>query len=332
MDHMNGTELNELLSEQRAARDAVDAAWMRRQSWQHRTYLGRAWRVEDNHDAQYGAEWCISEAALLADENATLTAQLTHYDSMRTRHTLLQIANDDLRGECASLKRELEALREERDTLAAKLDAANAKLAALENAALVAEQDVKDVCAGFSAAHWYREVTALRNENDQIRKQLGIPTSADLVVRAGKRVYPLASQADAHEDDDDATPATLGDKPRKVWTEDVKRAILTALVEEPRNLSEMRADGWMAEVPDRQFAACILEMSRTWQLMRPVPGAPEGTYELTPDGADSARAMLADADDADDDAPVTLGDRKQQEARAPQAWTPPTRSKPDAAA
>lgn len=265
MDHMNGTELNELLSEQRAARDAVDAAWMRRQSWQHRTYLGRAWRVEDNHDAQYGAEWCISEAALLADENATLTAQLTHYEAMRTRHTMLQIANDDLRGECASLKRELEALREERDTLAAKLDAANAKLAALENAALVAES---------------------------------------------------------------ATPATLGDKPRKVWTEDVKRAILTALVEEPRNLSEMRADGWMAEVPDRQFAACILEMSRTWQLMRPVPGAPVGTYELTPAGAGTARAMLADADD---DMPATLGDRRQQETRSIE-WTPPTRSKPDAAA
>ena len=141
MDHMNGTELNELLSEQRAARDAVDAAWMRRQSWQHRTYLGRAWRVEDNHDAQYGAEWCISEAALLADENATLTAQLTHYEAMRTRHTMLQIANDDLRGECESLKRENAAVRAERDDLAARLDAANAKVAARENAALVATPD-----------------------------------------------------------------------------------------------------------------------------------------------------------------------------------------------
>ena len=208
---MNG----ELQAEQQAERDARDAARMRHEARRHTyavLYLGREWRVEANLDAEYGAEWMLNEAAMLADENATLTAQLTHYDSMRTRHTLLQIANDDLRGECASLKRELEALREERDTLAAKLDAANAKLAALENAALVAEQDVKDVCAGFSAAHWYREVTALRNENDQMRKQLGIPTSADLVVRAGKRVYPLASLADAPEDDDDATPATLGDR------------------------------------------------------------------------------------------------------------------------
>ena len=208
---MNG----ELQAELQAERDARDAARMRHDARWHTYavhYPSRAFRIEANWDAEYGAEWALSEAALLADENATLTAQLTHYDSMRTRHTLLQIANDDLRGECASLKRELEALRAENATLCAKLDAANAKLAALENAALVAEQDVKDVCAGFSAAHWYREVTALRNENDQMRKQLGIPTSADLVVRAGKRVYPLASQADAHEDDDDATPATLGDR------------------------------------------------------------------------------------------------------------------------
>src|SRR5690606_4337956 len=113
---------------------------------------------------------------------------------------------------CASLKRELEALRAENATLCEKLDAANAKLAALENAALVAEQDVKDVCAGFGAAHWYREVTALRNENDQMRKQLGIPTSADLVVRAGKRVYPLASQADAP--DDDVTVALMDERAR----------------------------------------------------------------------------------------------------------------------
>ena len=215
MDGMNGTEWAELQAERQAERDARDAARMRHEARRHTyavLYLGRAWRVEANLDAEYGAEWTLNEASLLADENATLTAQLTHYDSMRTRHTLLQIANDDLRGECASLKRELEALRAENATLCEKLDAANAKLAALENAALVAEQDVKDVCAGFSAAHWYREVTALRNENDQMRKQLGIPTSADLVVRAGKRVYPLASQADAHEDDDDATPATLGDR------------------------------------------------------------------------------------------------------------------------
>lgn len=134
---MNGTNWAE-----QAERDARDAARMRHDARRHTyavLYLGRAWRVEANLDAEYGAEWTLNEAALLADENATLTAQLTHYDSMRTRHTLLQIANDDLRGECASLKRELEALREERDTLAAKLDAANAKLAALENAALVAE-------------------------------------------------------------------------------------------------------------------------------------------------------------------------------------------------
>ena len=206
---MNGTNWAE-----QAERDARDAARMRHEARRHTYavhYPSRAFRIEANWDAEYGAEWALSEAALLADENATLTAQLTHYDSMRTRHTLLQIANDDLRGECASLKRELEALRAENATLCEKLDAANAKLAALENAALVAEQDVKDVCAGFGAAHWYREVTALRNENDQMRKQLGIPTSADLVVRAGKRVYPLASQADAHEDDD-ATPATLGDR------------------------------------------------------------------------------------------------------------------------
>lgn len=208
---MNG----ELQAELQAERDARDAARMRHDARRHTYavhYPSRAFRIEANWDAEYGAEWALSEAALLADENATLTAQLTHYDSMRTRHTLLQIANDDLRGECASLKRELEALREERDTLAAKLDAANAKLAALENAALVAEQDVKDVCAGFSAAHWYREVTALRNENDQMRKQLGIPTSADLVVRAGKRVYPLASQADAP--DDDVTVALMDERAR----------------------------------------------------------------------------------------------------------------------
>lgn len=281
----------------------------------------RSTLAEWNADEQYGQEWRMNAARTDEELIAVYQTQLADYAVTKERLARERILLDDAR-------REIEALREERDTLAAKLDAANAKLAALENAALVAEQDVKDVCAGFSAAHWYREVTALRNENDQMRKQLGIPTSADLVVRAGKRVYPLASQADAHEDDDDATPATLGDKPRKVWTEDVKRAILTALVEAPRNLSEMRADGWMAEVPDRQFAACILEMSRTWQLMRPVPGAPEGTYELTPDGADSARAMLADADD---DMPATLGDRRQQETRSIE-WTPPTRSKPDAAA
>ena len=207
---MNGTNWAE-----QAERDARDAARMRHDARRHTYavhYPSRAFRIEANWDAEYGAEWALSEAALLADENATLTAQLTHYDNMRTRHALLQIANDDLRGECASLKRELEALREERDTLAAKLDAANAKLAALENAALVAEQDVKDVCAGFSAAHWYREVTALRNENDQMRKQLGIPTSADLVVRAGKRVYPLASQADAP--DDDVTVALMDERAR----------------------------------------------------------------------------------------------------------------------
>src|SRR5690606_31092435 len=178
MDVMNGTNWAE-----QAERDARDATRMRHEARRHTYavhYPSRAFRIEANWDAEYGAEWALSEAALLADENATLTAQLTHYDSMRTRHTLLQIANDDLRGECASLKRELEALRAENATLCEKLDAANAKLAALENAALVAEQDVKDVCAGFSAAHWYREVTALRNENDQMRKQLGIPTSADL--------------------------------------------------------------------------------------------------------------------------------------------------------
>lgn len=189
MDHMNGTDWAELQAEQQAERDARDAARMRHDARRHTyavLYLGREWRVEANLDAEYGAEWTLNEASLLADENATLTAQLTHYDSMRTRHTLLQIANDDLRGECASLKRELEALRAENATLCEKLDAANAKLAALENA-------------------------ALRNENDQMRKQLGIPTSADLVVRAGKRVYPLASQADAHEDDDDATPADAPD-------------------------------------------------------------------------------------------------------------------------
>jgi len=186
---MNG----ELQAELQAERDARDAARMRHEARRHTyavLYLGREWRVEANLDAEYGAEWTLNEASMLADENATLTAQLTHYDS---------------------LKRALAVLRDERNTLAAKLDAANAKLAALENAALVAEQDVKDVCAGFSAAHWYREVTALRAENDQMRKQLGIPTSADLVVRAGKRVYPLASPADAHEDDDDATPADAPD-------------------------------------------------------------------------------------------------------------------------
>lgn len=144
MDGMNGTEWAALQAERQAERDARDAARMRHEARRHTyavLYLGRAWRVEANLDAEYGAEWTLNEASMLADENATLTAQLTHYDSMRTRHTLLQIANDDLRGECASLKRELEALREERDTLAAKLDAANAKLAALENAALVATPD-----------------------------------------------------------------------------------------------------------------------------------------------------------------------------------------------
>jgi len=168
---------------------------------------------------------------------------------------------------------------------------------------------------------------AVKTERDTLAAKLDA-AHARLAERENAALVADIGLDDAHEDDDDATPATLGDKPRKVWTEDVKRAILTALVEVPRNLSEMRADGWMAEVPDRQFAACILEMSRTWQLMRPVPGAPEGTYELTPDGADSARAILADADD---DMPATLGDRRQQETRSIE-WTPPTRSKPDAAA
>lgn len=182
MDHMNGTEWAELQAEQQAERDARDAARMRHEARRHTyavLYLGRAWRVEANLDAEYGAEWTLNEAAMLADENATLTAQLTHYDSMRTRHTLLQIANDDLRGECASLKRELEALRAENATLCEKLDAANAKLAALENAALVAESAT---------------------------------TSADLVVRAGVRVYPLASQADAP--DDDVTVALMDERAR----------------------------------------------------------------------------------------------------------------------
>lgn len=261
MNGMNGTELHEwALIENGRIRDKVHAELAAHAREFLRVFMAYRLLVprpslqtlaEWNADEQYGHEWRMNAARTDEELIAVYQTQLADYAVTKERLARERILLDDAR-------REIEALREERDTLAAKLDAANAKLAALENAALVAD-------------------------------------------------------------------ATLGDKPRKVWTEDVKRAILTALVEAPRNLSEMRADGWMAEVPDRQFAACILEMSRTWQLMRPVPGAPEGTYELTPDGADSARAMLADADD---DVTVALMDER---ARPPMKLTPPAR-KPDAAA
>ena len=196
--------------------------------------------AEWNADEQYGHEWCLNAARTDEELIAVYQAQLADYAVTKERLAAERILRDDAQKQISAQKAQLvqaesnlnatqkmldatiaerdelhaqiTALMTERDTLAAKLDAANAKLAALENAALVAEQDVKDVCAGFSAAHWYREVTALRNENDQMRKQLGIPTSADLVVRAGKRVYPLASQADAP--DDDVTVALMDERAR----------------------------------------------------------------------------------------------------------------------
>lgn len=239
MDHMNGTELHEwahedhgnvdpahngidtrrdpterALIENGRIRDKVHAELAAHAREFQRVFMAYRLLVprpslqklaEWNADEQYGHEWRLNAARTDEELIAVYQAQLANYAVTKERLATERILLDDAR-------REIAALRAENATLCEKLDAANAKLAALENAALVAEQDVKDVCAGFSAAHWYREVTALRNENDQMRKQLGIPTSADLVVRAGKRVYPLASQADAHEDDDDATPATLGDR------------------------------------------------------------------------------------------------------------------------
>lgn len=177
MDYMNGTELHDLWGEQwpksgpgatqkaPAAHDLEDAAAMRAHSRQHRNaclYLGRVWRVEENHDAEYGAEWRISEAALLADENATLTAQLVDYAATKERLTRERVLRDDSRREIGVLKMQLsrakrerdaaqamldkviaecDALHVERDTLIAKLDAALEQIAAYKAAEALADDD-----------------------------------------------------------------------------------------------------------------------------------------------------------------------------------------------
>jgi len=165
---MNG----ELQAELQAERDARDAARMRHDARRHTyavLYLGRAWRVEANLDAEYGAEWTLNEASMLADENATLTAQLVDYEVTKERLARERILCADAHRQISAQKAQLvqaesnlnatqkmldatiaerdelhaqiTALMTERDTLAAKLDAATARLAERENAALVAEQD-----------------------------------------------------------------------------------------------------------------------------------------------------------------------------------------------
>lgn len=162
-------------------------------------YPSRAFRIEANWDAEYGAEWALSEAALLADENATLTAQLTHYATTKERLTTERILLDDAR-------REIAALRAENATLCEKLDAATARLAERENAALVA--DATDVCAGFSAAALYRMYTLEKGISEERRRAV-----ERLTARLnGAQLAADIGLDDAHEDDDDATPATLGDR------------------------------------------------------------------------------------------------------------------------
>jgi len=169
-------------------------------------YPSRAFRIEANWDAEYGAEWALSEAALLADENATLTAQLANYATTKERLTTERILLDDARREIDALRAENAALREERDTLAAKLDAATARLAERENAALVA--DATDVCAGFSAAALYRMYTLEKRISEERRRAV-----ERLTARLnGAQLAADIGLDDAHEDDDDATPATLGDR------------------------------------------------------------------------------------------------------------------------
>ena len=91
-------------------------------------------RVEDNHDAEYGAEWRISEAEMLADVCETQRVQLMDYAATKGRLTAALFLLDDAR-------REIAALRAESATLAAKLDAATAELSARENAEVLAESD-----------------------------------------------------------------------------------------------------------------------------------------------------------------------------------------------
>lgn len=132
--------------------------------------------AEWNADEQYGHEWCLNAARTDEELIAVYQTQLADYAVTKEQLAAVNIERDDLRRECASLKRALAVLRDERDTLAAKLDAANAKLAALENAALVAESAT---------------------------------TSADLVVNGDQ-----SAPASADAPDDDVTVALMDERVR----------------------------------------------------------------------------------------------------------------------
>ena len=123
--------------------------------------------AEWNADEQYGHEWRLNAARTDEELIAVYQAQLADYAVTKERLATERILRDDAQKQISAQKAQLvqaesnlnatqkmldatiaerdelhaqiTALMTERDTLAAKLDAANAKLAALENAALVAE-------------------------------------------------------------------------------------------------------------------------------------------------------------------------------------------------
>lgn len=128
MDGMNGTDWAELQAEQQAERDARDAARMRHEARRHTyatLYLGRAWRVEANLDAEYGAEWTLNEASQLADENATLTAQPPMTDQQTTDALLALTARiGSLKSDLAAAQYEMRLAQAERDRMSIALNRA----------------------------------------------------------------------------------------------------------------------------------------------------------------------------------------------------------------
>ena len=191
-------------------------------------YLGAS--VEENNAEQWGAEWRMSEAYMLEDENAALSVQARGYDELRETLMRERVANDDLRRELA---------------------AATARIAELSTAVRFAEPaPVERAGCDLATAHaitahdptfWFRRCTLLERERAELCAQVARleaahgsqpaapaePPAPDKVTRhlldlkvsemapleALTKLMELKRMAlEAAPDDDEPTLASLGDR------------------------------------------------------------------------------------------------------------------------
>lgn len=104
--------------------DLQDISMQRQQQYENWTAMYRAARqtrnaclyfgasVDDNNDAQYGAEWRINEADMLRDMCETQRVQLVDYETAKERLTLSRILLDDARREIATLRARIAELEQ----------------------------------------------------------------------------------------------------------------------------------------------------------------------------------------------------------------------------